>query len=855
MKNKWSVRVILLLFIVTPMSVLLAQKSYFAKLQTQKVKSTPDLEWTVIGPGNSGYSEELYIHPTDSNVMFLDYDMGNSYGTWDKSNSWQSLNDSDGKGSELRPDWISFSTQDPNYGVLIQYKFIKKTINKGKTWKPVGGFPGQAKYSVIAVDPNDKKTWYVGGGQYWRVKAIHRSLENPHGTKSKNTAYGHIYKTTDEGRTWKKIMNKISEDLDVGKIIVDPRNSMNLYVLTNFGFYKSEDGGETWKEGKKGLPYNDVRDLTHYYNKETKEFNLYCVLQTHYKLKDKTVASEGGVYKSTDGGESWMNMTGNLNFDLTKTTHPSTRWTYFRAISYWFGKKDYPNIRKSHPELPSKILPVFNRIVVNPKNPEEVYISSNVKHDFSFGPSELLRTLDGGKTWVTALRVGKYWKEKQDKEYWESVNNPLGINAKFAHLNGVNDENGFFGVRLMKMNSDGEIIICYEQQHLISKNQGNSWEQIDDFETSKGSKHWVGRGDSNLPGFGINLDTNQKGQYLFYTEEHGIWKSTLDGDLVKPGATALVQIEGQSVNHDKDSKSITALTVDPNNSNVYYSLTNRQTNAGCFRKSIDGGKTWETVSQPIKMEKRNLLYLFSIVVDKYKPNNISFCVPSQTERGWHTSRWIKNSKKFAEFSDYGVYNSIDGGKTWALTNKGLPKVPNVTHMAYDKNYKNLYAALGTSLNDRKGGLYKSANNGMSWKKMGLPSGVTSVKFIEFDAKGAMYIATGDGKTEIGNGGVFRSLNKGKSWKKIFDMPNTNRVAISKLDHRTIGVVVAPNRKTKHLNPGIYISRNYGATWTKSNKGLGQPDKIEGFGFDPFDKNVFWSSSHGSGFAKGVLKDK
>lgn len=86
------------------------------------------------------------------------------------------------------------------------------------------------------------------------------------------------------------------------------------------------------------------------------------------------------------------------------------------------------------------------------------------------------------------------------------------------------------------------------------------------------------------------------------------------------------------------------------------------------------------------------------------------------------------------------------------------------------------------------------------------------------------------------------------------MPNTNRVVVSDLDPNYIGVVVAPNRKTNTLNPGIYISRDAGKSWKKSNYGLGQPDKIEGFGFDPFDKNVFWSASHGSGFAKGVMKN-
>ncbi|MDO6802932.1 hypothetical protein Q4595_10770 [Wenyingzhuangia sp. 1_MG-2023] len=849
-------KVIVALLVMAQATSFAQNSSYFKKLQTEKVSSDERLKWTLIGPGNSGYSEDLFIHPTDANVMFLNYDMGNAYRTENKSKSWVTLNDFDGKGSDIRPNWIAFSEQDEDYGIMLEKSAVQLTTDKGITWSEVPNFPGKKKFSVATIDPNDKKTWYVGGGQYWKVKNVHRSLKDPYGTKVNYTEYGYVLKTTNGGKSWEVIMDNISKDLDVGRIIVDPRNSKNLYVLSNVGLYKSTNGGESWKEIKNGLPYNDVRDLTSYYNKKSGEFFLYSVLQTHYQVDGKTTVANGGVYISKDGGEHWTNMSGNLsdNYNLKVLTHKSINWLYFRAIDYWFGKNS-GQIKKIAPDFPEKTLPVFNRISVNPKNPNEVYISNNLKHDFSFGPGELMRTLDGGKTWTVALRAGKYWGEETDKAFWKSMGNSLGINAKLAHLNSVNHEDGTIGVRLMHANADGEMIICYEQQHLISKDHGDTWTQIDDDETSPGSGNWVGRGDSNLPGFGLNLDTQEKGQYLFYTEEHGIWKSTLDGDKVYKGATALKQIEGQSVDHNTNSVSITALTVDPNDSKTYYTLTNRQRNAGTFRKSTDGGKTWKTLSKPIKnMKPNNLLYLFSIVVDKNAPDNILFCVPSQTERGWHPSMWVKNNRKYPDFEAHGIYQSKDGGKTWVNNNNGLPNKPNVTKMAYDENYKNLYAALATSINNTPGGLYKSSNNGDSWEQMKLPKGASSVKYVEFDKKGTVYIATGDGNTKPGDGGVFKSKNKGKTWEKFFDMPNTNRVIVSDLDTDYIGVVVAPNKKIKYLNAGIYISRDGGKTWNKCNYGLGQADKIEAFDFDPFDKNIYWSTSHGSGFAKGVFKE-
>ena len=82
----------------------------------------------------------------------------------------------------------------------------------------------------------------------------------------KYAAYGHIYKSSNKGKTWKKIANGLPETLDVARIIVNPNNSNEIILAANTGIYKSTDQGENWTLSGKGLPNNLPRDLTSYYD-------------------------------------------------------------------------------------------------------------------------------------------------------------------------------------------------------------------------------------------------------------------------------------------------------------------------------------------------------------------------------------------------------------------------------------------------------------------------------------------------------------------------------------------------------------------------------------------------------------
>ncbi|MCL7764518.1 hypothetical protein MPF19_13930 [Polaribacter sp. Z014] len=854
--NKIKLLIIVFVFSITANAQMSkSNKKFFKKIKNERVVSDQSVEWKNFGPGMSGYNEEFWCHPTDTNVMFMGPDMHVSYGTWDGGISWQTIKDSDGDGTDMeRVHDIAFSAQNPDFGVAIERAGDVYTSNdRGRTWQVVYSIPREKgkhtsnAHTKIAINPKNDKEWMIGAGDFWNVKNNHRSLKNIHGKLDKRASYGYVLKTTNGGKSFSKIATDISEDLDVGRIIYHPKNPSTVFIATNYGVFVSYNGGDKWEAANKGLPNNLPRDLTSYYNPKTGDFVLYLVEQTIYEKAGKTTTAKGGVYKSTNNGKSWTNITGNLAIDLTKISFSSEADRYYNTIGNWFGinKKE---IRKTLKDLPTETLPVFNHLVVNPINENELYVNFNKKHDKTFGAGDLWKTEDGGLTWFACARDGLYWKSGKDKAYWTSRNNPMGANVEFAHLQtNIDNSPARSGNRMLAINPKGEVFIGIDQQTLKSSDHGNSWQQVDDFETSPGSKKWIGRGTSDLPGRFMLHETGIKGRRLLASGEHGLWQTTdLDGWPDKQ-AVAVEQIDGQVHDHhgNHGQHSTSTMAVHPNDPNTIYSLAWRQEHRGKLRRTKDGGKTWEDISTIFEGNNpsyRGLVTQYSLTIDPKNPNNMYFCTVRKpiSEVGDGSAKLTKGG--------FGFYRSFDAGYTWELSNKGFGEGASVRRIKLDpKNPNTIYAAL----NDNKGGLYKSTNKGSSWEKMDIPSEIKAVNNVFIDRNSHnIYIATGRRTGTYEEGGVWKSTNNGKSWEQIFMAPFVWQVETSPLDENIIVISVAGQAgkaRDQFKNPGIYVSQNGAKTWTKINKGLGQPNKMVDVKPDPYNKNVLWSAAWGSGW--------
>ena len=126
------------------------------------------------------------------------------------------------------------------YFVGVACGSVWKTVNSGITYTPVFDRYGSYSIASVVIDPNNTNVVWVGTGEYNSQRAI---------------GYGDgVYRSEDGGRSWKNMGLKKSEH--IGRIIIDPRNS-HVYVAAqgplwgpggDRGLYKTTDEGKTWEK-------------------------------------------------------------------------------------------------------------------------------------------------------------------------------------------------------------------------------------------------------------------------------------------------------------------------------------------------------------------------------------------------------------------------------------------------------------------------------------------------------------------------------------------------------------------------------------------------------------------------------
>lgn len=837
---------------------------FFDKIRLERVTSDQNIEWINIAPGTSGYCEEFWCHPTDANTMFSGPDMHAAFGSWDNGQSWQSLKDYDGNGFDMRRVIdIKFSLQDPDYGMAFSNNqsgsstsgVVYETTDRGRTWSPI--FNAGKCHSKMAVHPTNDNIWFLGAGDFWNVKANHRTAAAAGGAKQSRSDYGHVWKTTNKGATWTKVATSISSDLDVGRIIFDRNNPNNMIMATSHGMYRSTDLGETWTPSSTGLPNNYPRDLTSYYNSTTNEFILYAIDQTFYTANGSTINSNGGIFKSTDGGVSWQSITGNLAINLQSISNFWVRDSYHRTIAKWLGISKSTS-QSIYTTYPTAALPSFNRIVVNPNDKNEIYLVQNKRHTFSFGPGDVWKTENGGTTWFACSRSGEYWINEDDKTYWQSRNNPLGANIDYSHMQRYMDEGReeSSAARMLAININGDVFTGINQQLLRSNNGGDTWEQADDFETNPNTNAWVGRGNTNLPGRMILMETGVSGRKLLLSGEHGLWQTTDLGSHPNPEAVAVQQIEGQI--YDGGAHSIATAAVRPDDPDIIYILMWRQEHRGKVRRTTDGGQTWSniaTIFEGSNNSWESVAYQNSLLIDPNTPDNMYFCATRKAiaEVGGSVDESILT------MGSYGIYRSSDAGFNWTLSNSGLPANSSVRRLTMDPNDSNtIYASLNQFGNNDPGGLYKSTNGAVSWSQVTIPSDIKSVNNFFIDSNtGFMFISTGARSGALNAGGIWKSENSGATWTRIFEAPYVWQTEVSPVNSNIIVASVpaqVPSMLGAFLNPGIYLSVDAGDTWTKINKGLAHSDRVVDVKPDPDDETILWSAGWGSGWYKAKINN-
>src|SRR5499427_6656865 len=345
-----------------------------AQQQPANVASFTEMRWRPIGPFRGGRTKAITGVRTQPNVFYIGAVNGGVWKTTDFGRTWTPIFDDQPTGSIGA---IAVAPSDPNVVYVGSGEGLArpdlsvgdglyKSTDAGKTWTHLGLRDGQ-QIPYIIVDPRNPDRLFVA------------VLGHPYGPNDERG----VYRSTDGGRSFQKVLSK-DENTGASDLEFDPRNPDIVYAClweqrqgpwengawagTNGGIFKSTDGGTNWRPLTDGLPSGDGDGVV--------QADIAIAPSDPNRIY-ATVANPRtvGIFRSDDAGEHWTRSTADAR--------PAGR----------IGGGDLP--------VP----------VVDPKNPDAVIIASTVSY----------RSTDGGKTWI-ALRGAPGGDDYQRP--WINPNNP-----------------------------------------------------------------------------------------------------------------------------------------------------------------------------------------------------------------------------------------------------------------------------------------------------------------------------------------------------------------------------------------------------------------------------------------------
>ncbi|MHC1777794.1 MAG: hypothetical protein AB9834_20510 [Lentimicrobium sp.] len=265
------------------------------------------LKFRSIGPAYcSGRIADFAVNPMNNAEYYVAVASGNIWKTINAGTTWEPVFDNYGAYSigclrldPENPNVIWTGTGENNHQRALGYgDGVYKSTDGGKSWKNMG-LKNSRQIGMIAIDPRNTNVVYV---------AAEGSVWGPGGERG-------LYKTTDGGKTWNKVLN-ISENTGVNNVILDPRNPDVLYatseqrrrhVFTKIGggpesgIWKSTDAGANWEKLTSGLPGGDMGGIGIAISPVNPDY-VYAIIEA--------AGESGGFFRTTDRGASWSKMSG-----------------------------------------------------------------------------------------------------------------------------------------------------------------------------------------------------------------------------------------------------------------------------------------------------------------------------------------------------------------------------------------------------------------------------------------------------------------------------------------------------------------------------------------------------------------
>jgi photosystem II stability/assembly factor-like uncharacterized protein len=626
---------------------------------------------------------------------------------------------------------------------------VFRSDDGGSTWYPIFDEEPVLTIGDIALDPSDPDVIYVGTGE---------------ANAASHSWFGlGVFKSTDGGATWS--YSGLEETRFIGRIVVDPHNPDRVWVAatgTLFGknpergIYRSLDAGDTWDLV---LSISDSTAGIDVAIDPTRPDTVYAAMWERVRglTYRKSGGETSGIYRSHDGGDSWVELTnglhtganvGRIGLSVAASSPNIVYAIYADDPGYFYGVYKSINGGDSWTrtndgallDLYSTFGWYFGQIAVDPVNPDRV---------FALGVP-LYRTQNGGAT----------WQEKGQSNHVDHhalAFDPSNPSRIFEGNDGgiyVSNDSGSNWTKLYDQptNQFYEIEIDYQHpDRLYGGTQDNgtlrslsenpdTWEQI-------------------LGGDGFYCIVDPTDSYTIFAEyQYGyLYKSTTNA------STWEWALDG--VNDNDRRNWSTPVVLDPSDPQTMYYGTYR------VYRSTNGSDSWSAISPDLTNGDQGSGF-GTVTTIAVAPSNPSVV--------------------YVGTDDSNVWVTLNGGLGWTNVSASLPNRW-VTRVAVDPtDHEIAYATFsGRRWDEQIGHVYRTADAGASWTDItgDLPDAPINAIAIDPDLPSVIYIGS--------DVGCFFTKDQGASWAMLGDNLPSVPVYDLKIHQPTRTLVAGTHGRSMH----------------------------------------------------------
>lgn len=705
--KRLSKAIFILLSLILSFSNLPAQRKKAKKVKApaEKTLDYPEawyqaMSWRNVGPHRGGRSTAVAGLAHDPFTYYMGTTGGGLWKTTDAGSTWKNI--SDGFFNTGSVGAIAISDEDPNViyvgmgespvrGVMTSHgDGVYKSTDAGKTWKHIG-LDKVRQISRVRIHPKNSNLVYVAA----------------QGSPYAHTPDRGIYRSEDGGESWEKIL-EVSEKAGASDLSMDAHNPRVLYAAfwehirhpwkvvsggPGSGIYKSTDGGENWEELTQGLP--ELMGKIGVSVSPANPDKVYAIIES----------PEGGLYRSDDAGNSWKLINGN------RILHARS-WYYMHIFTdpknedklvvlnapYLLSKdggKSFATLRTPHGDN--------HDLWFNPTNPD-IQINGND------GGANI--TYNGGKTWSSQSNqpTAQFYRVNADNRIPYYIYGGQQDNSSMA----VPSRTASGGISVTDFYSVGGCESAYtafdpNDPSIVYAGCYQGIIEAYNTETKTGK--------DIMAYSSLGLGTQPKDQKYRFNWNAPILVSQHNPEVIYHAANVLLKSTDKGLNWEAVSPDLTKnieehlswgggpITREGAGGEVYhtiYYLAESKKDAetlwvgsddGLVHLTRDGGSSWEDITPPGIGEAM-----------------INAIETSSHEEG--TAYLAVNKYKFNDFTPH-IFKTTDFGKTWNRLVEGIEEEAHVRVVREDPKRKDLLYA-GTET-----GLYISFDGGSSWKKFQL----------------------------------------------------------------------------------------------------------------------------------------